>query len=336
MGEGRRPRWFAVSRSQAVTAWVIVGVCALFALIAFNGPGRASDAWSEFKQQESPGHGSGRLISVAGQNRYAYWVSAVHQNATKPLTGTGSGTFEFWWARNRDTADVVRDTHSLWFQTLGEVGIVGLALLLAFIGIVLVGGGREIIRANIRRPLLAAAMSGVVAFLLTATFDWMWQIPVIASAFLLLSAILVTAVSPPPREEPAPLGWPARAGVVIVALIAIVVISIPLASTSLLRESEGDVRDGDPQAALDAARSAQNAEPGGATPRLQQALVLEELGALDQAAEAARGATERGETNWRTWLILSRIEAERGEAGEAVAAYRKARSLNPLSPIFEQ
>jgi tetratricopeptide (TPR) repeat protein len=336
MAEDRRPRWFAVSRSEATTAWVIVGVCALVALVAFDAPDRASDAWSEFKQQESPGHGSGRLVSVAGQNRYAYWVSAVHENATKPLIGTGSDSFELWWLRDRDSADAVRDTHSLWFQTLGEVGIIGLALLVAFLGIVLIGGAREIVRAHTRRPLLAAAMSGVAAFLLTATFDWMWQIPVIAAAFLILAAVLVTAVSPPPREEPAPLGWPARAGTAAVALVAIVVISIPLASTSLLRDSEADVRGGDSQAALDDARSAQNAEPGADSPRLQQALVLEELGALDQAAEAARAATERGETNWRNWLILSRIEAERGQASEAVAAYRKARSLNPESPIFEE
>ena len=180
MEEDRRPEWFAVTRTQSVTALVIAGVCVLVALVALDAPGRASDAWDEFKQQESPGQGSGRLVSVAGQNRYAYWVSALDENATKPLTGTGSGTFEFWWARNRDTADAVRDTHSLWFQTLGEVGIVGFALLLAFLGVVLVGGGREIVRAHTRRPLLAASMAGVVAFLLTATFDWMWQIPVLA------------------------------------------------------------------------------------------------------------------------------------------------------------
>jgi cytochrome c-type biogenesis protein CcmH/NrfG len=179
-------------------------------------------------------------------------------------------------------------------------------------------------------------MAGVVAFLLTATFDWMWQIPVLAASLLQLCAILVTAVSPPPREEPAPLAWPARAGIAVTALVAIVVISIPLAATGLLRESESDVRDGDPQAGLEAAVSAQNAEPGAATPRLQQALILEELGDLDQAAEAAQGATEKGPTNWRTWLILSRIEAQRGNAAEAVSAYREARSLNSESPIFDQ
>ena len=53
----------------------------------------------------------------------------MRENTTKPLTGTGSGTFEFWWARDGDTDETVRDTHSLYLQTLGELGIVGFALI---------------------------------------------------------------------------------------------------------------------------------------------------------------------------------------------------------------
>jgi len=63
--------------------------------------------------------------------------------------------------------------------------------------------------------------------------------------------------------------------------------------------------------------------------------VLEQQGELALAVEAARGAAEREETNWRNWLVLARIEAENGEAAAAVRDYRRARSLNPLSPIFD-
>lgn len=87
-------------------------------------------------------------------------------------------------------------------------------------------------------------------------------------------------------------------------------------------------------AALRAARGAESAQPGAATPRLQQALLLEAEGSLDEAALAARAATERESTNWRTWLVLSRLEAARGRALAALRAYRRARSLNPRSPVF--
>jgi Tfp pilus assembly protein PilF len=119
------------------------------------------------------------------------------------------------------------------------------------------------------------------------------------------------------------------------ALAAIVAIAIPLAATGLVRQSEEEFRRGELSAALESARSAQNVEPGAATPRLQQALVLEAAGDLPAAAEAAVAATEREPTNWRTWLVLSRIEAERGHARAAVREYARARSLNRQSPFFD-
>lgn len=304
--------------------------------LALGVPDRAADAWDEFKRPDSPGEGSGRLISASGQNRYEYWRSALDQNATEPLTGTGSGTFEYWWTRDRDSADAVRDAHSLYMQTLGELGIVGLLLLVAFLLSVLVGGAVALFRADAaRRSLLAAALAGCVAFCVSAAFDWTWQIPAIPVATLLLAAVLLTR---PGSGEGGGGGLrlPLRIGFAAIAVAAIVAIAIPLATTSLVRESEADARAGDPIAALEAARSAENVQPGAAAPRLQQALVLEEIGDLDAAAEAATEATEREPTNWRTWLVLSRIEARRGAAAAAVQAYRQARSLNPLSPLFER
>ena len=207
----------------------------------------------------------------------------------------------------------MRDTHSLYLQTLGELGIVGLALLAAFLLTILLGGGRRALRAGPgERPQLAAALAGCTAFCLTAAFDWMWQIPVLPVALLLLAAVLVSGSVPPARDGTPALRLPLRLAFAVAAVAAIVAIAIPLASTSLVRQSEAEARAGELSAALRAARSAQNVQPGAASPRLQQALVLEAQGDLAPAAAAARAATEREPTNWRTWLVLSRIEAERG------------------------
>ncbi|HEX2096872.1 MAG TPA: hypothetical protein VHF50_05825 [Solirubrobacterales bacterium] len=251
------------------------------------------------------------------------------------MTGTGSGTFEFWWNRDGDVGEIVRDAHSLYMQTLGELGIVGLALLVAFLLTVVIGGATVALRADAaERSLRAAALAGCGAFALTAGFDWTWQIPVIPVATLLCAAALVESLPPAPRREPESLALPLRGAVALVAIAAIVAMAIPLAATALVRQSEADAREGDLVAALEAAKSAQNVQPSAATPRLQQALVLEQLGDLDAAARAASEATDREETNWRPWLVLSRIEAARGRAGAAVWAYRRARSLNPRSSLF--
>lgn len=332
----RRPRWSIVPRSRALTALAVAGLVALIAVVALDAPGRASDGWSEFKGGEGPGRGAERLGSVAGESRYQFWGAAVRQNATDPLTGTGSGTFAYWWTRDGDVPEIAQDTHSLYLQTLGELGIIGLALLAAFLAAILIWGGRNVIRASPEsRPYLAGALAGCAGFFLTAIFDWMWQIPVLAVAMLLLAAVLVTAGSEG-RADGGALPTPWRAAVAVAALVAIVAIAIPLASTSLLRQSEAEARAGDLDAALQKARSAQNVEPGAASPRLQQALVLEAQGELDAAAEMAEQAKEREPTNWRTWLVLFRIEAERGNADAALHLYRKARALNPYSELFQR
>jgi O-Antigen ligase len=332
----RRPGWTVVSRRRSMVAVAVAALVVLIAAATVDAGGRASDGWAEFKRGEGPGKGTERLGSVAGESRYQFWSAAVRENASKPLTGTGSGTFEYWWTRNGDVAENVHDTHSLYLQTLGELGIIGLLVLAAFLVVVLGGGGRNVLRAGRHRPELAAALAGCAAFCITAITDWMWQIPVLAVAFLLLAATLVTADESAEQSGGAGLRLPLRAAFALVALAVIAAISVPLASTNLVRQSEADARAGDLPAALRAARSAQNAQPDAASPRLQQALVLESQGELVGAAAAARAATERESTNWRTWLVLSRIEAELGDASAAVRDYRKARLLNPFSELFQR
>ena len=332
----KRPRWTFVPRRESLIAAGVVAVIAVAAMAAADVPGRVSNGWSEFKEGGGPGSGTGRLGSAAGQNRYQFWSSAVREYRSEPLTGTGAGTFEFWWTRDGDSSETVRDSHSLYMQTLGELGIVGIALLAGFLLSVLVGGGRAALLAGRRgREQLVAALAGCAAFSLTAVYDWTWQIPVLPVATLLLASLLVGAGGKDGREdEPQAFRPPLRAGLALVSLAAIAAIAIPLASTSLLRQSESDARGGDLDGALENARSAQNVLPGSAAPRLQQALILEEAGDLGAAAAAARAATERESTNWRNWLVLSRIEAERGRAGAAVSAYNRAESLNPNFSLF--
>lgn len=331
-----RPRWTHVRRRPALALTVTGLLALLIALAAIDAPGRVSTAWSDFKEPNSgPGEGHQRLGSVAGESRYQFWSATVRQEETRPLGGTGSGTFEFWWSREGEGGETVQDAHSLYMQTLGELGIVGAALLGAFLLAVLVGGGAATVRAGPdTRPWLAAALAGCAAFCVTAAFDWMWQIPVIPVALLLLASLLVTSRAGEPSRGPSGFALPLRVGAGVAAIAAIVAIAIPLSSSSLLRQSQAEAREGDTTAALAAARGAQNAQPDAAAPRLQEALLLEQLGELPAAAAAARAATEREETNWRNWLVLARLEAKRGNADAAVRAYVEAKSLNPRSPLF--
>ena len=334
----KRPGWTRVSPQVTrvgVGAAVVIGCALVLTLFA---SGRVANAWDEFKEPTGgPGRGTERLSSASGESRYQFWSAAVKEAGSAPLTGTGAGTFEYWWTRHADVEGTIRDTHSLYLQTLGEVGIVGIVLLAGFFLVVLIGGGREAIRADGERaPPLAAALAGCVAFFFIATFDWMWQVPVVPVAMLLLTAALVSAGRGDEEVSQTGFAIPGRVGVAAVAAALIVLTAIPLAATSLVRESQEAAQADDLSAALDDAQTASDVEPFAATPRLQLALVYEEAGDFDRAAAAATAATEREATNWRTWLVLSRIEAERGRVDAAIAAYEEAKRLNPRSTVFTE
>jgi hypothetical protein len=336
LANGMRPEWTRPSRRRSLQALGAAALVVVLAALALGAPGRAANAWDDFKAPEGvSGHSASRLDSFNGNHRYQLWGAAVDEQQTRPLAGTGGGTFEYWWAAHATNPGFVRDTHSLYLQSLGELGIVGLALIVAFLGAVLVGGARVALRASRHsRPQLAAALAGCVAFCVSAAFDWVWQIPAIAVAFLLLASALAGAGVQSRSGGGLKLPW--RIVGCGVALAAIVAIALPLASATLVRQSQDQARADDLGAALASARSARNVAPGAAAPRLQEALVLEAGGRLGEARAAAGAATRKESVNWRNWLVLSRIEAELGQAAPAVRDYRRARSLNPESTLFER
>jgi hypothetical protein len=337
-----RPSWTRVNRQQSLIALGVVVLVGLVAALAVGAPGKLSNRWDDFKQPETgAGKNTDRLASSSGESRYQFWSSAWREFEDKPLTGTGSGTFDLWWTRDGDTPDVVNNAHSLYMETLGELGIVGAALLLGFLLTVLIGGSLAAVRAGeLRAPPLAAAVAGFAAFCFTAIFDWMWQVPVVPVAALLLAAAVVTHAvgsrSGRGLRGPAPFPPLCRVAVVVGSLVVVVAIAIPLASTALVRQSQDEAQVNNLSAALEDARSAQNVQPEAAGPRLQEALVLESEGQLAAASGAAQAATDREANNWRLWMVRSRIEAQLGDADVAVQYYERARSLNPNSPLFAQ
>jgi len=334
-------RWPHVPRRIAAPAFGAAAAIAIACALIAGAPGELSDLWSEFKRTGGTGSGVERLGSVAGNSRYQYWQAAADANATAPLTGIGPGTFEYWWAREGAVGGFVRDAHSLYMESLAELGIVGLALVIAFVGgVLVVGVARALRRKRGRTSLLAAATAGAFAYAVTAAFDWVWELTVVTVVFLLLAAAIVgpdaraRADRPPSRRRRTRLIT--AAGLGTLAAASLVAVAIPLAGTSSVRESWRQVEASDLSSALASARTAERVQPYSATARVQEALVLELEGDLPGALAAAREATRHEPTNWRTWFVRSRLEARNGNARGAVRAYRKARSLNPRSSLLNR
>lgn len=333
-----RPRALTVSRRR--TAWLTVGVivAAVAVAIAAGAPHELAHQWRVFKETDVTGVVSGnvysRLGTAAGSHRYQYWVAAVHAFDSKPLIGIGPGTFQFYWAQHGSIYEFIRNAHSLYLETLAETGVLGGALVIAFLLLLLVSGVARALQARApARAVLAAATAGLIAFCTAAAFDWVWQLAAIALVALLLG-VAILASEPDPVVHPAvrERRWPTRIGLAALALLATVAIGIPFGTTAALRSSQGDVSDGNLSAALSAAATAQRLEPYAASPRLQRALILERSGDLRDARAAIAQATARESTDWSIWLVRARIDAESGHEAAAAGDYRRAHELNPLSP----
>jgi O-antigen ligase len=113
------------------------------------------------------------------------------------LRGDGAGGFEVRFAHDRRVPETVRDPHSLYLQTLGELGLVGALALVGMIG----AFGWAAVAARLRpramsRAPAAAAAAGLSVWAAHCIVDWDWQMPALTGlALLLAAALLPTGVS---------------------------------------------------------------------------------------------------------------------------------------------
>jgi O-antigen ligase len=137
----------------------------------------------------------GILEKLFGQNRPLYWHVAWREWEKNRLLGSGAGTFDRYWLHYRTVSSFARDAHSLYLETLAELGPIGLALLLATLLIPLLA-----LRGR-RDPLLATAAAAYVAFLLHAGIDWDWELPAMTLAGLACGSAMLVARRPADAAE---------------------------------------------------------------------------------------------------------------------------------------
>jgi len=161
-------------------------------VVAVAGTGLAVAQAERRGGADTPEAGAGRLASVQS-NRYDYWRVAVRSFADHPVLGEGSGGFRVVWLRERPFRESVRDAHSLYLETAAELGIAGLACLLALFGGVAAGAARALRRAG---PVTAPAIAGAATWAVHAGLDWDWELPALGLVAMLLAARLIAASEP--------------------------------------------------------------------------------------------------------------------------------------------
>jgi O-antigen ligase len=313
----------ASSRRAVVLVLAVVGVgIAAAGLVKVGGPRAAlSRAYHAFNAPAPlvKTNASQRLFSLSGSNRSEYWRVAWREYDAHPWLGGGAGSYQRYWLRQRRNDLPVLDAHSLYLETLAELGPVGLALLLGALALPL-----GAVRAAHGHPLAPAALAAYVAFLVHAGIDWDWEMTAVTLTALFCGVALLLAArgaeSPPADRRVRVTGGALACLLGLAALAGFVGNRAAASASDALDAEQLSTAAGD-------AKRARHWQPWSPEPwRLLGEAQLQD-GRVEQARSSFRRGLREDGRDWELWLDLALVSrgAERQEALSRVA------SLNPLS-----
>lgn len=185
----RRRTYMGQLRLPSAAPWLAVGIiCAGLAGAIVVG---------DKEHAAAPLSAGASRYTTLESNRYAYWRVAFKAFEHEPLHGVGAGGWAVWWVRYRTVAEGATDAHSLPIQTLAELGVVGMALLLALVG----GVALAAARAMRARPALAAGpVAALVVYIVHSPLDWDWQMPALSLVAFLLAGLLLALADDGPAS----------------------------------------------------------------------------------------------------------------------------------------
>ena len=312
-------------RARSAFGAVLLGVtgAALVALWANAGSPYAigTKAWDQFRAppKESSGDLNSRLFDLSSNGRLQHWSVARDDFEDHPLGGRGAGTFAYSWAERRPSSMTVLDAHSLYIETLGELGIIGLLLLVGGLALPFAAATRAR-----RAAVLPPALGAYSAYVLHAGVDWDWELTGVTLVALISGACLLAAARPE--------GLGVRSQRLRYVAVPLVVTLCVLAFISVL----GNVPLGRSRVALDDSRWAEAAVQAQTARRWApwssqplQLLGEAQLGAgnVVHARRSFRAALEQDPANWQLWVDLALASS----GAEQRVALEHARRLNPRS-----
>ncbi len=301
--------------SAALVVAALAAVGALF--VHYGSPTQvAKSTWHQFTgvPKQTGDNVSARVFQLSSNGRVEIWRTALRAFQRHPVFGNGAGTFYQLWAASPSAYFRTTQAHSIYFQSLAELGVPGLVLLVAALVAPLVAA----VRAR-RRRLVPAAVAAYVAFLVHAGVDWDWQLAGVTAVAVILGGCLVAA---PPTTRRLRLSVRITAALLL-AILALAAVPGIIADHALAAGRAA--LQTNPTAAARDARQAARWAPWSSDP-------AELLGDADlakgerRAARVAyRRAARRDPRNWQLWVELANVSL--GKARED--ALRTAHRLNP-------
>ena len=299
-----------------------------------------------------------RFTCGTDTGRYDIWRVALDEFAREPLLGVGADNFAQDYALERRRLEQPLYPHSIVLRVPAQTGLVGAVLFGTFL-VTAIGAVRLRGAEADTAVVSVAALVAAAAWLSQGAVDWLWEIPAVAAPAIACLGLVVAASAgaSPRRRAGMPLteaeqelrgaaglpllvaeAVPRRAAGVPLLIAAAVV--VPAAASLALpalaaREVDGAIREftADPAGARVRFDRARDLNPLSTRPDVVAGSLALLTGDDRRAAAAFARVIDRDERDWYPHVQLGLLRAADGRRSAALAQLRRARALNPRSPV---
>lgn len=320
-------------RGLALAAAAVVALGLVVSVAAFDAVGKVQDRIEGFSDQNLPTSQDvdvvdfrDRLSAPGNNERLHQWEIAVNAFEESPLTGDGAGKYGQRWSRERHNDLKVEDAHSLYVESLGELGLIGALLVITAIVTILTAC---LLRARgLDRHIYAAVFAAGLAWAIHAGIDWDWELPAVTVWFFAVGGVALASRS-------GTAGWvPSRMMRVGIGIATLALLAMPAGmalSQRSLNQSVQALKFGDCDRVIDRALASARAMPVRPEPYELLAWCDWRLGHSELALEMADAAVARDPEWWEPYYTRALIKAAAGMDPRDDA--RRAFLLNPLDPL---
>jgi hypothetical protein len=313
IGEERRRLAGRVLAALLVAS--IVGGAAAFLVTVDSPSGFFEKRWTTFKHLPEDETGSTHLLSL-GSNRYDFWRVSIGELRRHPLEGVGARGFGPDYLIHGRSPETPARAHSVVFEVLGELGIVGFVFLVVGWGAPLLLSVRA---ARRRRGPAVAALGAGTAALVQASVDWTFTFPAVTIA----SAVALGIGAASSRTTPLS-SRSTRVLTLAPVAIAVLAFAPPWLST---RFTDRALATG----ALSQLQTARRLDPLSTAPLLAEA----QIRPIADAIPALQRAVEREPRAVANRYLLGFAYLSIGQKGLARTELREALRLKPGDPLVQ-